>query len=77
MILNDLIPPINHLTDAELHERVRALRRQKFEVRPALAKIKEKPARQQSKQKQLSFETKISNLTDDQKLALLKELTGE
>lgn len=77
MRLDDIAPSMEKMTDEELREHLRQIRHRRSVVRPAAKKIATKAAKKKTQKKMKKVEGLLDALTDEQKLALLKQLEGE
>ena len=76
--LEDLVIPIDSLSDEELRQRLFEVRQRRETIRPAAKKYKEKAIKavkkKESKKKLTAAEKALSSLTPEQLTLLLKEL---
>lgn len=80
MKLSDLQKPLAEQTDEELIERLRRIRHNRHVERPAVKKREEKAdaitGRRAAKKAGSSMDKMLAGLTDEQRLALIAQLTG-
>lgn len=76
MQLNDLVKPIEQMTDEELLERLRVIRNNRNTVRPAGQARAKRAAKKGTQARVKKVESMIDGLTEEQKQQLILELTG-
>lgn len=74
--MTDLSKPISEMSDAELLERVRSLRREKFEVRPSKQKREATPAKKEKKAIKLSLNRALQGMSVEELEAIQQMLIG-
>ena len=77
MRLSNLVPDVSNMSDDELREHVRGIRHNKFIVKPAAQKHKEKPQKQERKSARLNINKMLSGLSKEQIAALIQQLEGD
>jgi hypothetical protein len=77
MQLKDLVKPLDQLSDEELLERLRVSRHNRTVVRPAAESRAKRAAKKGSQTRVSKVESILDELTEAQKLELLRELGGE
>ena len=74
MQLNDLVKPIDTMTDDELLERLRFIRNNRNIVRPAAARHVKKAAKKGSQGRVSKVEALLAGLSDAERKSLMEEL---
>ena len=77
MQIEDLVKPIDQLSDEELMERLRTVRHNRTTVRPAAASRAKRSAKKGAQTRVSKVESLLDGLTEAQKQQLLLELGGE
>ena len=76
MQLDDLVKPIDSMSDEELRERLKELRNRRSVERPAAKKHKEKAAKKEAAPKITKVKNLLEGLSPEDMAALLKQLEG-
>lgn len=76
MQLNDLVKPLDQMTDEELLEHLRKVRHNREIVRPAARRYVEKAEKKESRGKVTKAEAMLDKLSAAEKEALIKMLGG-
>jgi hypothetical protein len=71
MQMQDLIKPLDQLTDEELQERIREIRHSRTVTRPAAQKHKEKAVKVKAKKETSKVDALLKNLSPEQIQQLL------
>lgn len=74
MQINQLIKPIDEMSDEELRDRIRELRHRRETVRPAAKARVERAVKKQSIKKQTQTEQLLASLSPEQLAALISSL---
>ena len=74
MQINQLIKPIDEMSDEELRDRIRELRHRRETVRPAAKARVERAVKKQSIKKQTQTEQLLASLSPEQLTALISSL---
>jgi len=74
MRLNNLVKPIEEMSDEELHNLLIDIRRRKTVERPATKKREQKTEKRQTRAKVSSLEKMLEKLSPDERAELLKQL---
>lgn len=77
MRLENIVKPIEQMSDPELIEHLRTVRHNREVVRPARAKIVEKAVKKTTRAKINKMDTLLDKLTPAEREALVKQLSGE
>lgn len=77
MQIHDLIKPIDQCTDAELLERVRAMRHRRETIRPAARARVERAEKKTTRAKVNKTSALVDNLSEEDRLKLIALLSGE
>lgn len=77
MRMSDIAKPITQMSDEELLDRVRSLRREKFEVRPAKQRRVEAPAKREVKATKLKINKTLQGMSLEELEALQRTILGE
>ena len=75
--LRDLIKPISEMSDAELLEKIRSIRKNKYEIRPAKVKHTERAARGDSHRAVSKLGKLAQGLSEEEREELIKSLTED
>lgn len=76
MQIRDLVKPIDQCTTEELLERVRAMRHRREQARPVAKQKAERAEKKAVRQRSTKIEKTVDNMSDEEKLTLLKLLGG-
>ena len=76
MRLNQLVKDLRKMSDAELLERIRKMRHNKYVEKPAVAARKEKPQRQESNRATMKVNRMMRDMSNTDREALIKLLEG-
>ena len=74
MQLKDLVKPLDKMTEEELMDRVRQIRHERSELRPAAAAIKERAVRKTTRKKLSATDKLLDKLTPEEREELFKQM---
>ena len=74
MQINNLIKPLDQMTDEELRARLMEIRHNREIVRPSAAKKASAPAKKAAKKVSTKIEDMFASLSEDERIALIKQL---
>ena len=76
MKLEDLTKRVSQMTSAELEDFVQQMRHNKFVARPAKVKREEEVEKKIKRKKATALESLLDGMSDEQKAALIAQLTS-